>query len=224
MTERRERRMALAFALGSACFVIGPFPGYVSLVGETAAAVTFFVGSLFFTLGGALQTALAIPERHIPAGRAAWWAAIVQFAGTLCFNVTTFRALQTAVSDSHYNVLVWRPDAVGSVCFLASGIIAYAASGRRGLLPAHGRPGWWQPAVNLLGCVLFGISAVAGHVVPASGSIRDLAAANVTTSLGAFCFLACAVGVLHAAGTGAGSGSGRGGGTEAPAEPVSSAA
>jgi hypothetical protein len=50
-----------------------------------------------------------------------------------------------------------------------------------------------------LGCVFFGIAAVAGYVVPASGSILDLAAANWNTSLGAACFLACAVGTVRAA-------------------------
>jgi hypothetical protein len=51
--------------------------------------------------------------------------------------------------------------------------------------------------VNLLGCVFFGISAVAGYVVPSSGSMIDLAAANWNTSLGAACFLACAVDTLR---------------------------
>jgi len=46
--------------------------------------------------------------------------------------------------------------------------------------------------VNLIGCVLFGISAVAGHVVPSTGSMLDQAASNWTTALGAACFLACA--------------------------------
>ena len=32
----RERWMALFFALGSTCFLIGPFPGYAQLVGATA--------------------------------------------------------------------------------------------------------------------------------------------------------------------------------------------
>ena len=41
----RERRMALAFALGSACFLVGPFPGYASLVGERGDAITFFAGT-----------------------------------------------------------------------------------------------------------------------------------------------------------------------------------
>lgn len=194
--------MALCFALGSVCFLVGPFPGYVQLVGESADGVTFFVGSILFTTGGALQSWLAWPDRHSRgAGRAAWWSAVIQSAGTLFFNRTTFRALQTAVSSSNYNRLVWSPDALGSICFLVSGVIGYLASPRHGWLPAREGPGWWQPAVNLLGCVFFGISAVAGYVVPSTGSVLDLAAANWNTSLGAACFLACALGTLRGAAT-----------------------
>ena len=69
----RERWMALFFALGSTCFFIGPFPGYAQLVGATADAVTFFIGSVLFTAGGALQSAIAFPERRSDStGRAAW--------------------------------------------------------------------------------------------------------------------------------------------------------
>jgi hypothetical protein len=194
----RERWMALCFALGSACFLIGPFPGYVQLVGAAADAVTFFVGSILFTAGGALQTALSFHDRRSPgAGRAAWWAATIQSAGTLFFNVTTFQAMHTSLSNSHYDRLVWRPDAFGSICFLVSGFIAYRASPRHGWLPARGGSGWWEPAVNLLGCIFFGISAVAGYVVPSRGSMIDLAAANWNTCLGAACFLACALATLR---------------------------
>ncbi len=192
--------MALAFAAGSACFLVGPFPGYLALVGPVADAVTFFVGSVLFTIGGGLQTRLAAPSRREPgAGRSAWWAAVVQSAGTLFFNVTTFRALQQTTASPDYDRLVWRPDAFGSVCFLVSGVIAYRAADRHGWLPVRGPAGWWQPAVNLLGCVLFGVAAVAGYVVPGSGSELQLAAANWTTSAGAACFLVCAVGGLTAA-------------------------
>jgi hypothetical protein len=61
----------------------------------------------------------------------------------------------------------------------------------------RGGVGWWQPAVNLLGCVFFGISAVAGYVVPSTGSMLDQAVANWNTSLGAACFLACALDTVH---------------------------
>jgi hypothetical protein len=193
----RERWMAVFFATGSLCFLVGPFPGYAQLVGAAADGATFFVGSILFTAGGALQTWLSYGERHVPgSGRAAWRAAVIQSAGTLFFNVTTFQALHTSISNSDYDRLVWRPDAFGSICFLVSGLIAYAASPRRGWRPARGVRGWWQPAVNLLGCIFFGISAVAGYVVPSTGSILDLAAANWNTSLGAACFLACAIGSL----------------------------
>ena len=194
----RERWMAISFALGSLCFLVGPFPGYVDLVGPGAAAVTFFVGSIFFTLGGALQTWLAFPHRRAArAGRDEFWAAAVQSAGTLYFNVTTYQAMHTQLSNAAYDHLVWRPDALGSVCFLVSGVIAYRASPRSGLLPRRGGAGWWEATVNLLGCIFFGLSAIGSYVVPETGSMIDLALANWNTALGAACFLACALGTLR---------------------------
>jgi hypothetical protein len=194
----RRRWMAVCFALGSACFLIGPFPGYAQLVGDRADAVTFFVGSILFTIGGGLQSWLAWPgRRQAGNGRAAWFSAVIQSAGTLFFNVTTYQALHTALTNSEYNRLVWRPDWRGSICFLVSGAIAYRASARHGWLPARWGAGWWQPAINLLGCVFFGVSAVAGFVVPSTGSMISQAAANWNTALGAACFLACAVDTLR---------------------------
>jgi hypothetical protein len=194
--------MALCFALGSTCFLVGPFPGYTQLVGDTADAITFFVGSILFTAGGGLQSWLAWGDWRArrPGGGAAWWSAIVQSAGTLFFNVTTYQAMHVALTSSEYNKLVWRPDWRGSICFLVSGAIAYAASPRSGWhrwWPQRSDEGWWQPGVNLLGCIFFGISAVAGYVVPSTGSMIDLAAANWNTSLGAACFLACALDTLR---------------------------
>ena len=197
-----RRSMAGLFALGSICFLIAPFPGYLQLVGDTADGLTFFVGSILFTAGGALQSWLAWGawrSRDVGGG-AAWWSAIAQSVGTLFFNVTTYQALHVALASADYDRLVWRPDLRGSICFLVSGLIAYRASprgGRHRWLPRRGGEGWWQPAVNLLGCIFFGISAVAGYVVPSSGSMLDLAAANWNTSLGAACFLACALDTLH---------------------------
>src|SRR5436305_10819209 len=154
----RPRWMALSFALGSTCFFIGPFPGYASLVGDSADAITFFVGSILFTIGGGLQSWLAWPGRHLPGeGRAGWWAAVIQSAGTLFFNVTTYQALHKAVTSSEYNKLVWRPDWRGSICFLVSGAIAYWPSPRHRWLPASHGAGWWLPAVDLLGSICLGI-------------------------------------------------------------------
>ena len=45
--------------------------------------------------------------------------------------------------------------------------------------------------------IFFGISAVAAHIVPSTGTVLDLAAANVNTALGAVCFLVCALATLR---------------------------
>jgi hypothetical protein len=65
--------MALCFALGSLCSFVGPFPAYANLVGNSADAVTFFVGSILFTAGGALQSGLAWPARHQPGTSRSVW-------------------------------------------------------------------------------------------------------------------------------------------------------
>jgi uncharacterized membrane protein YhhN len=178
--------MALCFACGALCFLIGPLRLYTDIVGPKADAVTFSLGALLFTAGGAVQVRLAWPTL----GDRLWWAAVVQSIGTLLFNVTTVMALSTTLSNPDYDRLVWRPDAIGSACFLVSGWIAWRAT------PAD-HPGRWEAAVNLLGCGLFAISAVAGYVVPERGSELDLAAANWSTAAGAACFLACAAATLR---------------------------
>jgi hypothetical protein len=172
----------LLFAIGSACFVVGPFPGFVHLVGAVADAAVFFAGSLFFT------TAAALALRATPrADRTNWWAGVIQVAGTLFFNVTTGRALAGAISDSQESRLIWRPDAFGSICFLVASWLAWtAARGVRGRDRSIA-------AINLGGSGFFGVSAVAGYVVPSTGDELDLAAANLTTVLGALCFLAGAI-------------------------------
>jgi hypothetical protein len=60
-----------------------------------------------------------------------WWSCVVQVAGTLLFNVDTFRALQTGFDSPSYDRLVWAPDAAGSVCFLVGAPPARERSRRR---------------------------------------------------------------------------------------------
>ena len=101
--------------------------------------------------------------------------------------------MQTGLSTHQQNGLVWGPDLIGSGCFLASGALAYAVTTGPHLLPARMLPSqhdhaWKMAAVNLAGCVLFGISAIASFVVPSTGSILALAPANWCTALGALCF------------------------------------
>ena len=186
-----DRWIAIGFAVGSACFFIGPFPGFVQLVGAGADGVVFFAGSIFFTVAAALELREATLRRGRRWGAdASWWSAAIQFAGTLLFNLSTFEAMQDGLSTKQENHLVWAPDVFGSTAFLISGALAYRVATGPHLLPARRDRGWRMAAVNLAGCVLFGISAAASYVVPSSGSILDLAAANWTTALGAACFFA----------------------------------
>jgi hypothetical protein len=189
--------MGAFFGVGAACFLVGPLAAYTTLVGGDADRLTFLVGSVLFTMGGLVQCLLASRERRASAvGRATWRSAWVQSIGTLLFNLMTLEALGVAPSSPHYNLLVWQPDALGSVCFLISGALFFLSSPRRGWLPEHRNLGWWEPSVNLLGCVLFGVSALAGLVVSSSGAMVSSGAANWATSLGAVCFLGCALAAL----------------------------
>ena len=129
-------------------------------------------------------------------GRIDWWATLIQLVGTVFFNVSTYHALQTSIEDSAVDRLVWAPEAVGSICFLISGLLAYLEVRGGGVLVANHTLEWRIATLNLGGCVLFGVSAIAGYIVPSTGDILDLAAANVTTSLGALCFLAGAIMLL----------------------------
>jgi len=186
--------MAVLFAAGSTCFLVGPLPSFLALVGVQVDAVVFVVGSVLFTAAAALQLRLASgPGRTWSAD---WWAGAVQLVGTLYFNATTTHALTTALDASSYDRVVWRPDALGSVCFLVSGGIAYAlVAGGLAHPPPRSRDGM-VAAVNLFGCVAFGLSAAAAYVLPSSGSEVNSAIANATTALGALCFLVGAMLIL----------------------------
>jgi len=176
-----EAWVAAGFAVGSVCFLVAPFPGFLQLVGAQADAWVFFVGSLFFTAAAGLELLHATADRK--RRDATWLSAAIQFAGTLFFNLSTADVLRSDLSTHQEDRLVWAPDLFGSICFLVSGVLAYRVSTRPRTMAA----------VNLAGCIFFGIAAVASYVVPDTGSILDLAAANWNTALGAACFLAGAV-------------------------------
>jgi hypothetical protein len=171
---------ALLFIAGSACFAVGPFPGFVQLVGAAADAAVFFAGSLCFTAAAALQCVGAGLRPRGPD----WWAGVVQLAGTLFFNLSTFGALRDNLTTAQENRLIWAPDVFGCVCFLVASLLAWAAA--RG----------WINGINLAGSVAFAVAGVASFFVPDTGDVLDLAAANFTTVIGALCFLAGAVGLL----------------------------
>ena len=183
---RANTVIAVLFAVGSICFLVGPFPGYVQLVGSSVDGMTFFVGSIFFTAAALVQ----FVTTRLTGGHAAdWWASGIQLAGTLFFNISTFDAMQDALDTRATDRLVWAPDVFGSICFLVSSALAYRLV-NGSFLGGRRRDGPERIAlVNLLGSIAFGISAVAAFVVPSTGNVLSLGAANFTTAVGATCFL-----------------------------------
>lgn len=84
---------------------------------------------------------------------------------------------------------IWRPDALGSICFLVASALAWFEV-------CHGwvawRPGswsWWITLTNLIGSVAFGVSAVAGYLNPVTGQARNADRSSLGTFVGAVCFL-----------------------------------
>ena len=188
----RLRREAWGFAIGSLFFMVGAVPAYQEAVGDVAANVTFFVGALFFTAAAFIQLALSgrrPPRRESSApDRYDWWAAAIQFAGTLFFNVSTTEALITAANSATRVGNGWRPDAFGSICFLVSSALAVAATVDRERLWDPSARTWHGTGLNLVGSVLFG-----AYTIPSTGDPLSLLWANLGTLLGAACFLVAAV-------------------------------
>jgi hypothetical protein len=198
--------IGVLFMLGSTCFALGPLPAYLEWVGFTSVTATFFVGSLFFTSAALLQYVEvakapraigdAAPETsgrlllEIEPSRVDWWASAVQLAGTLFFNVTTFTAFLTDLTAKQQRRIVWTPDALGSVCFLVASWLAYAEVGHRVISWQPRHLSWWIAALNMVGSIAFGVSAIASFVRPASGEPISLFLTNLGTFVGALCFFA----------------------------------
>ena len=157
----------MLFIIGSACFAVGSLPGS--------------------------RRNPAAPSARPGPRRIDWWATSVQLAGTLFFNVTTFTALDASLSAKGADLVVWTPDALGSICFLVASELAFAEAGHAWFSWRPSDMGWTIAALNLIGSVFFGISAIAGWVQPSTGDLLDAALDTSGTFWGAVCFLAGAV-------------------------------
>jgi hypothetical protein len=198
--ERVDRVRQLArwesvlFMVGGSGFAIASVPLAVELVGAVAVAWAYAVSACFFTSAGFVQVALAWRDGRLRT--MATWSSLVQSLGTLFFNVSTVRGVQEAYGEAQDPLIVWLPDAYGSICFLVSSAMAFwvldSASRRRVHALGRGsvdlRATWW----NMAGSILFGISAVAAYVVPDTGEPISAAIMNLTTMLGALCFVRAA--------------------------------
>src|SRR6202020_1007645 len=144
--------MGVLFAVGSVCFALGSFPLYATAVGASPT-------DLAEPHRNGLASLLRIRHRRVD-----WWAAGTQLVGTVWFNRTTLSALLVGLGASPHHHPIWRPDALGSICFLVSSWLAWAeeCNGPFAWRPSH--ISWQITALNLAGSVAFGVSAIASYV------------------------------------------------------------
>jgi len=171
--------MGVLFAIGASCFAVASFVSQWASAPRPGLGVTFFVGSIFFTTAAFVQLRVSVT-------RADKLASLIQFVGTLFFNVSTFEGMKRGFDARQADLRVWTPDVFGSICFLVSSWLAYVALRR----PSAA---WRIAALNLLGSVFFGISAVAALVEPSTSEPVSAAIANAGTTAGALCFFAGAL-------------------------------
>lgn len=195
--------IAILFSIGAACFAVGSAQTWVDFVSDEDALRVFFIGSIFFTaaaylsfeevsgtpseLGDGVRREVRIFSfRPV---RIEWWATAIQLLGTLFFNLSTFDAMRGDLSARQSNELVWWPDVAGSVCFLIASYLAWAEVCNSAGRLRTGDVSWWIVLINLVGSVLFAMSAVGAEVVASSGAVRNADLVAVTTFGGGISFL-----------------------------------
>lgn len=184
--------MGYGFGIGSTLFAIGAVMA-VMQANLVATNVVYALGAVFFTSAAAVQMRAA--EDRKPGKRwkdPDWMSAIIQFVGTLEFNVMTIRAVSLSMNEAVAYSQVWDPDVIGSALFLISSWIAWhpiAREKRHRII--HGRSALITVS-NLLGSVFFGVSAWGAALLP-DGSYQSLFWSNAGTFVGAVFFLIASV-------------------------------
>jgi hypothetical protein len=190
--------------LGSLLFLAPELARDWSLDANAINAI-FFAGSIPFTTAAYLQLFQAAnagefsPEGTVSARSTVlfgwqpqnigWLSCVLQFAGTLLFNLNTFDAMHPGLNWLQEDMAVWVPNFLGSVLFLASGHLAFAEAGHSFLSWHPGGISWWVTFVNLLGCLAFMISAVFAFVPPTPFSFEAGMVSVFFTAIGAAGFL-----------------------------------
>jgi hypothetical protein len=176
------------FAIGSTLFAVASFASQWASASRPAIGVTFFAGSVAFTAASFLQLTMSRG-----AARGDRLAALIQLAGTVLFNVSTFAAMNQDFDVRQTDLRVWAPDAFGSACFLvASELALYGVCHRWACWRARSSE-WRIAALNMVGSLAFGVAAVTSLVEPSTSEPVSAAIANAGTTFGALCFLAGAL-------------------------------
>ncbi len=208
--------ISILFAVGSLLFIaaslLGLSPVLVSVLhlGVSQVNAIFFAGSIPFTLAAYLQLVQAANADEfgdgeirvgepLPSKRlvlfgwrprdAGWLSSVLQFIGTILFNFNTFDAMLPSLSWFQQDLMIWVPNVVGSILFLASGYLAFIEVCHQHWAWELKDLSWWVVFTNLLGCVGFMISAVFAIVLPGPVNVVAVTVSTACTLSGATGFL-----------------------------------
>jgi hypothetical protein len=84
--------------------------------------------------------------------------------------------------------LIWAPDLWGSVCFLVASWLAYVEVCPQVWRRPRGDLGWEIAALNLVGSIAFGASAIGARYLTTTGEPANITLVNLGTFVGAVCF------------------------------------
>ena len=187
--------------------ILSQVPALAAVLGLEPASINtiFFTGSIPFTTAAYLQLFQAANANPVAAqppmpgaprawfgwrpGDINWLGCVLQFLGTLMFNINTWDAMLVQLDWQMQNLAIWAPDMVGSALFLSSAFLAFVECWRS---PGPWQPGklvWWICVINLLGCIAFMLSAVVAFVPAAGQASGAVSLSLLMTVLGAVAFL-----------------------------------
>jgi len=210
------------FAVGSVLFALGSVLSLVPALARAWALDTaqinaiFFTGSIPFTIAAYLQLYQAANARELLPGStdaahrrsflgwrphdAGWLSCALQFVGAVLFNFNTIDAMVPSLRWFEEDLVVWVPNIVGSILFLASGYLAFIETCHAHWAWKPDEISWWVVLANLLGCIGFMISAVFAIVLPGGPNVEAATMSVGFTLLGAIGFLAGSLLMLPEAG------------------------
>ena len=117
-----------------------------------------------------------------------WLSCALQFVGTILFNFNTFDAMIPSLNWFQQDLVIWAPNIIGSILFLASGYLAFIETCHAHWAWKPQSISWWVVFTNLLGCVGFMISALFAFVLPGPANVEAITLSTVFTLQGAVCF------------------------------------
>jgi predicted membrane protein len=211
MPRRLNWWIGIIFAIGSLLFAaasglsLAPALAQAWSLDSTQINAIFFVGSIPFAVAAYLQLFQTVNAGKFEPGSApsparvtlfgwrphdiGWLSCALQLVGTILFNFNTFDAMVPGLNWFQQEVLIWAPNIIGSILFLASGYLAFIETCHTYWAWKPHSISWWVVFTNLLGCVGFLISALLAFVLPGTPNIEAIHLSVLFTLLGAIGFL-----------------------------------